>query len=347
MKWVLKAAGAALLLNVMPASAGIDVYGVADVSLTYSDNNAQHGEGVSLDSNKSRLGIKGDEDLTDSLKAVWQIEGQVDFDTGVSSSGDDEDNFGIKARNTFLGLEGGFGSLLGGRYDSPYKKVSDDLDVFSNSHADYNAIIGRNKNGVAVHDYRPHSTIQYHTPKMAGVSLALAYMVDETRDSVGDSGYAVGLSYNKGAWLLGLAQEVLSEQSSQAAGKDDKGVKFGARYAFSDTTAAALIWESQDAGNGGRDAWYVNVAHRINAYTWKFAYGQADDTGALSDTGASHYALGLWGELSSNTSWYAVYADTNNEAAALYGLDRIEAGGVGANVSVFALGLQHRFASRR
>ena len=60
----------------------------------------------------ARWGVKGSEDLGNGLKAIFKYEVSYDVDEGGA--------FG-SARNSYLGLAGGFGTFLVGRHDTPAK----------------------------------------------------------------------------------------------------------------------------------------------------------------------------------------------------------------------------------
>jgi len=71
-----------------------------------------------LYSQSSRLGFKGTEDLGNGLKAWFQVE------NGLNIDGRQQVNTGSWAgRNSALGLEGGFGNVFVGLWDTPYKAV--------------------------------------------------------------------------------------------------------------------------------------------------------------------------------------------------------------------------------
>ena len=71
-----------------------------------------------LYSQSSRLGFKGTEDLGNGLKAWFQIE------NGLNVDGRQNAMTGAWAgRNSALGLEGGFGNVFVGNWDTPYKSV--------------------------------------------------------------------------------------------------------------------------------------------------------------------------------------------------------------------------------
>src|SRR3569623_1187098 len=116
---------AAAMAGPLAAQAAVEVFGEARVSLDFVSNydidTANKDSTVSLTSNYSRLGIKGDEDLGNGLTALWQIEQVVEFDTGAAFT---------HARDTYDGMGGGFGSVLAGHLSSPYRASTSALDPF-------------------------------------------------------------------------------------------------------------------------------------------------------------------------------------------------------------------------
>jgi predicted porin len=76
-----------------------------------------------LSSNSSRIGVRGTESLGGGLNAVFQIESNVSGDTGNSSTS------GLASRETFVGLQGAWGTFKMGKFLMPY----DDLHpIFGN-----------------------------------------------------------------------------------------------------------------------------------------------------------------------------------------------------------------------
>lgn len=81
----------------MVSAADVEVYGKARLSVDVIDTGASAPEDdnvIKLDSNSSRLGFKGSEDLDGGLKAVYQVKLGVKMDGVLDTS----------LRNTFLGL---------------------------------------------------------------------------------------------------------------------------------------------------------------------------------------------------------------------------------------------------
>ena len=71
------AAGAVLCLP-FAANAAAEIYGKIHLSADYMDTGAT--EGHALSSNASRLGLKGKEQITDSVKAFFKIEFETTFE---------------------------------------------------------------------------------------------------------------------------------------------------------------------------------------------------------------------------------------------------------------------------
>lgn len=107
------------------AQSTVEIYGIIDQSyavttITASDNTGSLKATINNTGNQGglatqRLGFRGTEDLGGGLKAKFQVE------SALSAGGADTNGFG--SRPTFVGLEGGFGTILLGRQDTPLLKA--------------------------------------------------------------------------------------------------------------------------------------------------------------------------------------------------------------------------------
>src|SRR6185436_1212788 len=142
-KLMTAAIGAALAASPMLASAGATVGGYLHMSLDRSQGpNAAQERGFES-SNANVLSIKGDEDIGDGWKAVYQFEtGTFLSDTGGTSA----TNTGLsgRLRNNFVGFTGPWGTAKFGRDDSPMKKQLTALDDFRNRIGDARNVAGGN-----------------------------------------------------------------------------------------------------------------------------------------------------------------------------------------------------------
>lgn len=112
----------------------------------------------------SRIGFKGHEDLSNNLRAIWQLEQKVSI-----GGPDNEKVFGT--RDSFIGLNGDFGTVKAGYIETPVKTANGRLDVWE--YDDSAAGLGTyTRSNAAV---KRAGAVSYETPNMAGFS-AQAYV---------------------------------------------------------------------------------------------------------------------------------------------------------------------------
>ncbi len=112
------------------AQSNVTIYGVADAYMGFGDHGANDMAAVSSGGlSGSRIGFRGAEDLGNGLKAVFTYEQGFDLDDSVNS--DASQGLGGKARQSFVGLGGSFGTVsLGRQYAPGYDNI---VDAFGNS----------------------------------------------------------------------------------------------------------------------------------------------------------------------------------------------------------------------
>jgi predicted porin len=205
-KLLLAATVATLAMNA--AQAAPTLYGKLNVTLDNIDNNGFKDESVTkVNSNASRIGVKGEEKLTDNLSAVYLAEWQVNTD------GDGTD---LGMRNRFVGIKSnGVATLKVGRFDSYFKTAAgNNQDIFN----DHNEL---DMTAILAGEDRLNNVIGFETDKklLAGLAFNIMFQQGEqpstnnntlkgqkgSRDSFGD-GISTSLTYeNKD---LGLAAAV-------------------------------------------------------------------------------------------------------------------------------------------
>jgi len=116
---------------------------------------------------ENRLGVKGSEDLSGGLKAIYQVEFGIPLANESDHDIDSDEQGGLKMRNSFAGLEGDFGTFLVSRHDTPLKISTCKLEMFDDTMADYAGTLGFD-------DIRTDNTIAYITPSFNGFQFAAA-----------------------------------------------------------------------------------------------------------------------------------------------------------------------------
>lgn len=345
---------AVVLLLSPPVQASFEIYGTAHVSLDYLANGdpdpAHDDHTYSLTSEHSYLGLRGRESLDGALAAIWQVENTIDLDQGGWGPG----------RDTFVGIDTGVGSFLLGKHATPYRLVSDERDVFGDTRADYNAVIG-SIDGASLFNNRADNTLLYQTPLDKRLRFALAYSTraagaDDlplTTAVAGQHALSTSLVFASGPLYLGFGYESLHEL--MGPGLDaGKARKFAFGWDFSHGMRVNFIWENARSGEvlaGGevaRDAYYLNLAQVYGDWTYKAAGGRLGALDSTPDSGATYLALGAGYAASARTEFYLLYATVMNDDAGQYGLqpDHDGVGAVAAtgdDVRALSAGVVHRF----
>ena len=107
----------------------------------------------------SRIGFKGHEHLGSNLNAIWQVE------QNTSIAGGDKE---WASRESFIGLEGGFGKILSWKLNSTVKDSSDNVDQWESNNGALNMSVFTRVDDRAV-------SVRYDSPVFAGFSASVQY----------------------------------------------------------------------------------------------------------------------------------------------------------------------------
>lgn len=315
------------------ATSNVDIYGTLRFSLDRVDSSAANSDTWKINDQTSRIGFKGTEDLGGGLKAVWQIEqglttaaGPLDDASGAATN----TAFGNAGmRNTFIGLAGGFGTVVIGRHDTPYK-LGGSADLFGDTSADSqkngSGIIGRNG-----FDNRVAGTIAYISPDWSGFHFAVATVPGEaigagSADGLMDAYSMVGV-YANGPLKATLGHEVFTKElgaGTQAA----KATKFNIGYKIGDIGLGYTYERSDDGFAAASDtdtAHLASVSYGMGPITLAAQYGKFSNkqaytgaaggilgkTAAGADDDLTRWTLGVIYSLSKRTNVYGAFDSDN------------------------------------
>jgi predicted porin len=160
-----------------------------------------------MKSNSSLLGFKGTEDLGNGLKGLFQMETSVTLtgqstNQGVSAGSTSSAGWG-QLRDSYVGMNSKYGTVLGGFLSTPYRSALTSFDVMPGATGDarIETMMGTqrvSKNGVA---YTAQSSVRatalaYALPTMYGFDGSIAYTGsnnngnNETNPSTGGNLYS-------------------------------------------------------------------------------------------------------------------------------------------------------------
>lgn len=232
----ISAAVASLLLaGSAAAQSNVEIYGIADAGMEVI-NHATTGSNSNLarlssgNLSGSRLGFRGTEDMGNGLKAVFVLESGIAYDTGAFLQGSRA--FG---RQSFVGLQGSWGSLLLGRQNSLM------LEWMSKYNTMDNATWSSKVHDEAFSD-RMDNSVKY-IGKFGAVDVSTYYSTgfDTVKTTTGGEvaghskvgrQFGGGLQYNGGDFRAAVVYDQKNGQTIAAENNTDKHLTFGARYKF-------------------------------------------------------------------------------------------------------------------
>jgi predicted porin len=153
----------------------VTLYGSIDVSGDiFNPSVYDQGTKLGIASNISSFGIRVRHNLTpygwDGWAVVAQLESQVDIASAPTEKA------ALGTRDSFVGLEGPWGSLKAGKSDTPYKKATAAMDPFSRTLGDYNSIMGNTGgDNRAEFDWRMDHAVWYESPIWNGLQFSALF----------------------------------------------------------------------------------------------------------------------------------------------------------------------------
>ena len=282
-----------------------------------------------LNSNASRLGVKGEYDLeVGGLKALYQAEYEINVDDGGGAP--------FSQRNIFAGLKGGFGTLKAGKFDTVIKTAEGKVDQFNDLPGDMDSF-------VAGQD-RANNIIQYTSPKLAdsvtiNVATILAEGADVDLDANTDAEEGlfdipqVSVVFQQGGLYAALAYAQNSATATRTADGITRAdiMRLVAQYKMDALEIGGLFQQTSDVASGSDledTSMMISAAFSIDRIKLKAQYGMT--SGDQSDEELTMMGLG------------ADYKLAKASKAFVY-MTKLEKDSTGEENSVFGLGLEHNF----
>ena len=234
------------------AQTNVQIYGIADVGYLGVDTdgaNFKHNINSGLLST-SRIGFKGAEDLGNGLKAIFTLEYglQMDKDSGIGTGAG-----GTGARQQFVGLTGGFGTVVAGRLQTAgldWAVAASPLGGSAPLGAASNVGVGT----LLTNSARANNAVAYISPSFGGLTVA----INHARAPLGSEGFEgakgkdanaslIALNYDNAGLSAGLVYGVYNQKDAEIA-----TVNFGrvvdVNYVPVSPTQWAYIGQTNNAG---------------------------------------------------------------------------------------------------
>jgi len=307
----------------------------------------------------SLLGVRGTEDLGGGLKAFFQLETAFRPDSNDTT---------FAARNSAVGLQGGFGSVLLGRWDTPFKTTTIAVDPFGD--LTMGGITGAMSDR-GNFDRREQNVFQYWTPTISGFAGRFSYSANEGKTAAATNNVSPGvvstsLTYTKGPIYVGYAWERHKDiyrnytgAVGNVAGGKEKGQALFGTFTFGPIKLGAITQKFEKQSGGANrvsdmKANMVNVTYTAGKNQLIFQHARSKDgseitpagvvvTGVQPDCKAS--TLGYFYNFSRRTSFLGQYTKVNNNTAGRcnFGANALTLNGPDQDPTGFAVGLRHTF----
>lgn len=330
-----------------PAGLELSIYGVGHLSADRINTGADSSSYVH--SNASRLGFKGGYQLGSSgVAAIFQYESGVDLTghgTGDGNGGGVPGNtLFTRARDSFVGVKGAFGTAVVGRLGA-HNQWLYDYNLFGDQVGDLGNIWGQSQPG------RLDSAVQYRTPEFNGFSAAVTYDPSGNQGAKDMSSSIVKLNFARGGLNVGGA---FAKYGQGTGLSNQKATALIASYDFGAfSLGAGAQRETAIGGVSGANRNESTVGATVKAGsngTVKLQYARAGNVGGTANSGAKQTAVGYDHAWNKQTTLYVAYARTRNDAASTFpaynwghGDQGVPAMVAGKNASAFSLGVVYKF----
>jgi len=347
----LAVAGACTVPAAMAQTANpVTVYGRVYVTLEQVE--AKGGTGTPnrtrIEDQASLFGIRGTEDLGGGLRAFFQLE------TGFRP---DQNNTTFAARNSAVGLQGGFGSILMGRWDTPWKVATTAIDPYGD--LTLSGITGVLNDG-ANFDRRDQNSVQYWSPTWGGFAFRLMGTANENKSTTANPrDYGANVTFTRGpvyvfgTWekhkdqVGGNGAAVGNPSGNITAASDEEGWALGGSFAFGPIKLGAQYQEIEKTGRHDGEYWMGNVVWTIGKNQIIFQHmrqngGEANT--ATTEAECESNSIGYQYNFTRRTFFIGSYVRVKNENGATcnFGANRLAIGANQDPQGVF-LGLRHVF----
>ena len=290
-------------------SPGTSLSTIASTATATGVNNVDKTTG--MEAGNSRLGFRGVEDLGGGLKARFQLEGVVDVDGGGGGSA-----LGFRFdRDTFVGLEGGFGAVRLGNLDTIQKNYGDTIGILGVSSGTFlsssNILrkpgFGTN-NASRFHERRANS-IQYETPKFGAFQAGIQYATEEAPSNVAvdPKTYSIGVKYDQGPFYVAIAHEIH---------RDYFGGSRNVRTALRNNDQIA---DSRDHATQFTVEWRINKQHKVGFDAIRKKYSEDAAAGRFQSYENTAYQIAIENRWTDNFRTAAHYARSNQGSCTLGG----------------------------
>ena len=296
----------------------VSFYGLLDVYLGSVKAEGADNRALVVNSSgmtTSYIGVSTKIDLGGGLSGVAALESFLRPDTGGAGRSDDDEFY---ARDAFIGLEGGFGSVTFGRNTTPYFISVITTNPFGGSFG-FGPSIKHSFLGGLQGDSGWGNSVLYGSPSWGGLKGSLLYSAGEKAGDTGLSKVGASAFYSVGKFHSTVAYQTVDTQIDvPTAANDDKqtAALLGADYNFGAVKAFGQYQKMKTTATTG------DVSYKTYQLGASVPFGKSSvlvsyahtSISAATDSTYKTFALGYDITLNKKLDLYAVaYSDDHSD----------------------------------
>jgi predicted porin len=375
MKKSLIAVAVAGLFVAPAAMADVTISGAINIGIAHIDSDGPPGgpsgeARQSLATNYSNMNVSSVDDIGNGNKVILNIQ----FDLGALNNTSSFNN-----RNSYLGIQGGWGSFKMGTNENVYERWAYESDPLDGAMGMGGNIQMLGQTGLAGSDWfdvgngqaggdvgsfwrRTHHTIWYNSPNFGGFT----FEVDQTLSAFKTGGAggtdptitSAGVQFKPegGVFFVNVGYEMHKENTADFAGligvvHDATGMSVGGGFAFGPFLITARVeqleWEDTIGGKLERDHMWAGLKWTLPSGYFGAEVGMAGElgtpTGDQPNSEAMMIGVGYFHNLSKQSQLYFVGTMIDNDDNANYGIGAGTGSTSSGDQMGLTVGMKHTF----
>ncbi len=298
----------------MAAQAGVKVYGALQVEIASVDNSGynENNTGGSRtgtasgqtalkvsDNKRGRLGFKISEDLGGGMKGIGKFEWQVDNAYGNIADG---------ARESWVGLKGGFGEIKAGRIKAAYKYTGGvKYDPFVTTYMEARKSGGMRGGAFGQNSF--WNTAASYKNKFGAVSVWVTLGLDEGAGTTASPGNNGDVSW--AVKYSGRSYEVFASANSDDSNTKNDVTKVGGQVKMGAHKISVQYETVNDTAN--TNIMFVGYQMKMGKNVFVAQIGQTAADGTASDV--DYLAVGMVHNFSKKTRAYVGYRNSDGNGS--------------------------------
>ena len=291
-----------------------------------------------VEDHSSRLGVRGTEDLGGGLKAFFQLETAFRIDSNNSA---------FATRNSGVGLLGGWGSVVLGRWDSPYKVAGYPADPWNllTLAGYWNTVQDSGNFG-----RRPQNVVQYWTPTFAGFNARVAVTANEGKTAtVNPRDVSAMIGWSRGPLVINVAWEEHQDQLGSAAtsSSEEEGLMVAGSLTFGALKIGYVAEQIKKTGRTKQKNFYLSAKQAFGSHAIVGTLGRSKDgdPAGQPQPKTDTFSVAYEYRFSRRTSGHLMYAQIDNNSVGVRNFPLLLIPGItpGSDPRGVSLGLLHTF----